>query len=309
MRNKKRLLPVLLAAALAAALLAPASFAGTVTETVNVQYFNKNTSGDGYYWNNRTDTLTLTDLHITTQSAYGMRIPDGAVVELIGDNVISAASVALAVEGDVTFKGDGTLTLVGGQYGLYGYATDKSLIARFMAGELTVTGGEAAVCFDTAKFFAENGAKVTLKSDGLAVSGVAVKFLDCTVDANAPIAVSQQLVIQNADVTVSAGAPALDCPRTLTLSNVRLEAGPSLASLAAAESYGGEFAVRFTHTGRAGRTSILFGDSCPAFVDYILLAAVLAGAAAAVVLPIRRQKKKDAAARAAYEEMMNSTKK
>ena len=309
MRITKRILAAVFAAAVLLSPLALPTLAGTVTETVNVQYFKKNTAGDGYYWNNRDEKLTLENLHLTTTSAYGMRIPDGAEVELIGDNYISAASVALALEGDVTFKGTGTLTLEGGQYGLYDYATDGLCIARFMAKALTATGGEAAVRFDTAKFYAENGAKVTLKSDGLAVSGVVVKFLDCTVDATAPVAASQLLVIQNADVTVAADKAALDCPRSLTLSNVKLETGASLASLAAAETYAGEHAVRFTHTGRAGRTSILFGDSCPAFVDYILLGVVLLGAAAAIALPIRRQKKKDAAARAAYEELMNGPKK
>ena len=307
-----RCFPKLIAAVLLAALFAalvPATLAGTVTDTVNVQYFNKNTSGDGYYWNNRTETLTLENLHLKTGSAYGMRVPDGAVVELVGDNYISAATVALALEGDVTFKGTGTLTLEGGQYGLYDYATDSACVARFMAKSLTATGGEAAIRCDSAKFFAESGAKLTLRSDGLAVSGVVVKLIDCTADANASLAVSQLLVIQNADVTVAADKAALDCPRSLTLSNVKLEAGPSLASLAAAETYGGENAVRLTHTGRAGRTSILFGDSCPAFVDYILLGVVLLGAAAAIALPIRRQKKKDAAARAAYEALMNGTKK
>ncbi len=281
--------------------------AGTVTETVNVQYFDRNTSGDGYAWNNRTKTLTLTGLNLVTASDYGMRIPSGATVVLEGSNTIRAASVALAVEGEVTFIGAGSLSLSGGIYGLYGYATYPNHIARYEAtGILNIAAGTAGIRFDNAKFYAEKGSVIRISvtgGGGNAIDGTVVRIQDCTLTADAPLRASTSLVLQNADVTVFASSSALASPRNLEIHYEKIQAGSSEAVLSAVDAYEGQNAVRLTHTGREGRTSILFGDGVSAVVDYLIFGAVILAVAAAVAVPLIRRKTKNRKARKTYEGM------
>ena len=297
-------LTIALAVLIGCAAVFPAQVrAGTVTETVNVQYFDRNTSGDGYNWNNRTKTLTLTGLTLVTSSDYGMRIPSGATVVLQGNNSIRAASVALAVEGEVTFRGEGSLTLVGGTYGLYGYSTYANHIARYEAtGPLEITAGLAGIRFDYAKFYAESGSAIritTQGSDAAAIDGTVVRLQDCSLKADAPLKASVSLVLQNADISVFASSAALAAPRNLEVTYEKIEAGESESSLVFVDSYGGQNAVRMTHTGREGRPSVIFGGNVPAFVDYLIFGAVILAAAAAIAVPLIRRKRKNKKARAA----------
>lgn len=300
----KRFLSIFAAVLFCSALLLLQMQAAVVTETVNVPYFDRNTSGDGYYWDNREKTLTLTDLYLDTTADYGMRVPGNCTVILEGENYISAAYAAMAIEGEVTIKGSGSLTLVGGTYGLYGYATSKSAATRYLAtGEFKASGGKAAIAYDYAKFFAEKGSRITLsatEAGGYAITGVTVKILDCTLTADAPIKASYSLTIQNANVTVSSADGALDAIRSLSLEDVKIEAGDTLSTLSEKEGYAGEAALRLTALGRGDRGSILFGKSVHSSVDYIIFALVILLLGAAIAFPILRQRKKDKAAREAY---------
>jgi len=300
----KRFLSIFAAVLFCSVLLLLQIHAAVVTETVNVPYFDRNTSGDGYYWDNREKTLTLTDLYLDTASDYGMRVPGNCTVILEGENYISAAFAAMAIEGEVTIKGSGSLTLVGGTYGLYGYTTNKAATTRYLAtGECKISGGKAAIAYDYARFFAEKGSRLTLSAaeGGYAITGVTVKILDCKLTADAPIKASYSLTIQNADVTVISVDGALDATRSLTLEDVKIEVGPTMSSLSEKDGYGGEAALRLTALGRDDRGSILFGESVHSAVDYVIFALVILLLGGAVALPIIRQRKKDKAAREAYE--------
>ena len=48
--------------------------AETVTKTVNIAEATKNERGPGYDWANRFDILTLNNLHIETNDAYGSEV-------------------------------------------------------------------------------------------------------------------------------------------------------------------------------------------------------------------------------------------
>lgn len=62
---------------------APAS-SGVIKETLDLTRPQKNISGEGYYWNNRENTLELNGINIDTDDEYGIKLIDGATVKLFG---------------------------------------------------------------------------------------------------------------------------------------------------------------------------------------------------------------------------------
>ena len=141
MKHYPRLvLAVTLAALLLTALL-PASAATVLTEGVSILNPKANMRGPGYDWANRTSTLTLSNLNIETTDAYGLKLCDGATVILEGKNYIEASKAALYLEGNVIFRGNGSLTLVGGEYGILCHSTRVTNKLSLNGGTYHIQGG------------------------------------------------------------------------------------------------------------------------------------------------------------------------
>ena len=78
----KKIATLILAVLMIAAIFPTSLFAiGTVhTDTVDVASIKKDYTGDGYRWENLYDILTLTNININTESAYGLKIPENATI-------------------------------------------------------------------------------------------------------------------------------------------------------------------------------------------------------------------------------------
>ncbi len=303
----KKLIPAAAVLLLVSLLLTGlAASAGTVlTETVDVTSFTRNMSGAGYEWNNRTRVLTLKNLNLSTSRPYGLKVPDGSTVILEGENVIEASYAALSTEGEVTFKGSGSLTLRGGTYALYGYGTNKNRVTRFMGVTVRAEAGEAGFFFDYEKLLFEDGCTVEFRKsapDALACDAVVLKVLDSDLTSDATLRVRQTLVVQNSNLSVfSETGQAVDSPRSTSFDCVRLLAGETEKTAKEISADGGEAFLRTEATGRADRGSFIFGPSVPSWVDPVLIVLGVLAISAVIALPILRQRKKDKKARETFQ--------
>lgn len=297
--NSKRILTILITLALTVPLFSclNISAAKTITECVSILNPRQNMRGDGYYWDNPNDTLTLTNLNIDTEDEYGLKIADGATVILKGDNHIKASKAALYIGGNVVFRGNGTLTLEGGETGILCNSTKNTDKLSITSGIFTVRGGTDAIKAEFSKVSLSGSAELTLKSGkGNAVSvRELVMSAGVTLNAVGSLYSSYSMLIQGANLTVSSESSALVSDGTLKLESMNIKVGDSTSSLSDASEYNGENAVTTVSTLDTGIKSILFGDKCSIAVDIILLVVVIAILAAAVVVPIVVRKKKAAA--------------
>ncbi len=294
MKNAKRwLLPLIffLLLFLSAALSVGAS--STYTEGISLMDVRQNVRADGYTWNNRTDTLTLDGLNIQTEDDYGLKLPGGATVVLKGKNTISASVAALYMEQDVKIRGTGSLTLEGGQYGIYLNAAGATSKLSISGGSFTITGGEDGIRADVGRVTLSGG-KLTIRGG----SGYAVNVREfmagsgVTVTATGSFYSSYSMLLQGANLSVSSDRPALLADRSLKLESMRLMAGESLTSLSSVDEYGGEKALTTKSTLPTGVKSLLFGESKSIVWDILLLVSALAVLAALIVLPVLIRKKK-----------------
>ena len=233
---------VLLLVPFASAAVYEADAVVTITKSINLTNPRMNMTGAGYAWMNLDKTLTLDGLYIDTSDEYGMRIPDGATVILKGNNYIRAASYAMGIPSNVTFKGNGTLTLVGGDSGLYFYSTDDTTIARIMGGNFKITAGGVGIRSEYTTLSVTKGTfdiDVPAK-DGVAILGRTLKLHGGKFTAQGSITASQNLEIRAANLSVAADRAALSANRKLTLKDVSLSVGNTADDLRKADGYNGE---------------------------------------------------------------------
>lgn len=295
---------ILLLVPVVSALTPSVHAAAAITESVNLTNPRKNMYGNGYKWMNLENTLTLSGLHIETDSEYGMRIPDGATVILEGNNYISAASYALGCPSNVTFKGNGSLTLVAPDTGLYFYSTDDTTTARILGGTYTISSGGVGIRSDYTTL-SITGGKFDIDvpaADGLAIAGRTIKVHGGKITANAPIRATLDLEIRAASLTVTADKPALSAARKLSLNDVSLSAGSDKSSLTRVDTYNGENCVTVKSAANLLGESVLFGESVPMFVDILLILALAALVAMGIALPLLRAHRRSQRALAAAAE-------
>lgn len=299
---------ILLFAPVMIALPHTAEAATTITKSINLTNPRKNIAGAGYTWMNLETTLYLEGLYIDTQDEYGMRIPDGATVVLKGNNYIRAASYALGIPGNVTFKGNGTLTLIGGNTGAYFYSTDDTTIARILDGKFEIRSGGVGIRSEYTTLSVTGGSfRIDAPSkDGYAILGRTMKLHGGKFTVQGAIAASQNLEIRAADLSVTADKPALSANRKLTMNDVSLSVGSSTDALSKADSYNGENCVRVKSAANRLGESALFGEGVPMFADILVIVLLAALVAAGIGLPLlrahRRSKKALAAAEANEKE-------
>ncbi len=277
--------------AFTAILTPPSHAAAKITDTVNATLFARNTEGPGYYWDNKYDTLTLDDLYIETASEYGLKVPAGATVILEGDSYIKASRAALALAGTATFKGEGSLTLVSDDMGIYCYATDKTSVIRFLDGTYEITaGGDGIYSTHTSISFVDG--KWTITAGKLAMNGTELKLYGGEITAEGAVHASISLDVQALSLDVTADTAALTSDKTLKITDVAISAGDSVSALTEKEEYTGENCVSLTSTKSHAGESIFFGENVPKIVDYLVLIAFLALIAAGIAVPFVRARKK-----------------
>lgn len=295
---------VLLLVPFASAAVYEADAVVTITKSINLTNPRMNMTGAGYAWMNLDKTLTLDGLYIDTSDEYGMRIPDGATVILKGNNYIRAASYAMGIPGNVTFKGNGTLTLVGGDSGLYFYSTDDTTIARIMGGNFKITAGGVGIRSEYTTLSVTKGTfdiDVPAK-DGVAILGRTLKLHGGKFTAQGPITASQNLEIRAANLSVAADRAALSANRKLTLKDVSLSVGATAGDLRKADSYNGENCIRVKSAANLLGESVLFGEAVPMFADILVIVALAALVAAGIGLPLLRAHRRSKRALAAAAE-------
>jgi hypothetical protein len=295
---------VLLLVPFASAAVYEADAVVTITKSINLTNPRMNMTGAGYAWMNLDKTLTLDGLYIDTSDEYGMRIPDGATVILKGNNYIRAASYAMGIPGNVTFKGNGTLTLVGGDSGLYFYSTDDTTIARIMGGNFKITAGGVGIRSEYTTLSVTKGTfdiDVPAK-DGVAILGRTLKLHGGKFTAQGPINASQNLEIRAANLSVAADRAALSANRKLTLKDVSLSVGNTADDLRKADGYNGENCIRVKSAANLLGESVLFGEAVPMFADILVIVALAALVAAGIGLPLLRAHRRSKRALAAAAE-------
>ena len=295
---------VLLLVPFASAAVYEADAVVTITKSISLTNPRMNMTGAGYAWMNLDKTLTLDGLYIDTSDEYGMRIPDGATVILKGNNYIRAASYAMGIPGNVTFKGNGTLTLVGGDAGLYFYSTDDTTIARIMGGNFKITAGGVGIRSEYTTLSVTKGTfdiDVPAK-DGLAILGRTLKLHGGKFTAQGPITASQNLEIRAANLSVVADRAALSANRKLTLKDVSLSVGNTADDLRKADGYNGENCIRVKSAANLLGESVLFGETVPMFADILVIVALAALVAAGIGLPLLRAHRRSKRALAAAAE-------
>jgi len=292
--------------AFASILAVPASAAVKITETVNLSLPKRNMSGHGYYWDNRQKTLTLDGLNIDTANEYGMKVTGGATIILKGKNYIKASKAALAIAGTVTFKGNGSLTLVSDDMGIYCYSTDDSTTIRFMSGTYNITaGGNGVHSTHTTLSFIDGVWDVTAENpEAYAINGRTLKLYGGKMTLRGAVHAALDLDVQALSLSVTAEKPALTADKTLIIKDVAISAGASADALTDTAEYAGENCVRMKSVRKDTRTSIFFGENVPRIADYGALVLFLALTAAGIGVPFlrTRQKTKRALAAAAKAE-------
>lgn len=259
-----------------------------IKKTVNIAIANKNERGAGYDWANRTDTLTLDGLHIETEDSYGLRLPDGCTVILKGDNYIKASKYGVACSGTVVFKGSGTLTIEAGDIGFYLVSQDATHKIRLIEGTYTITAGTYGVYSEYADFsFVGNKMNIEVTGEtSSAILGRRVNLMGGTFTANSSVESTHELAIEGVNLDIASNRAVFDA-KILSIKDVDMTS----AGAAVAE-YNGETGIVGKSTAKYVRTSAVFGESVPGFVDYICLAILAAGLVAAIFGPALHHKKK-----------------
>ncbi len=279
------------------------SAAARLTECVSILNPKQNISGEGYQWQNKTDTLVLTGLNIVTEDDFGLRICDGATVVLEGKNYIKASKAAVYLEGNVIFKGNGSLTVVGGEYGILCCSPKTEHKMTVTGGTYSVTGGIDGIHSDHQKVAFSGGNVTVTGTKGCAINAYELQTgNNVTIKATGSLRASYRMQLQASNLKVESKEAALQSGGILKLEHMTLKAGSNLESLTAVETYGNEAALATVSTFDTSRRSILFGDKVPFAVDVILLIAVLLLLAAVIVLPILHKQHQAKLAIAARDE-------
>lgn len=270
------------------------SFATTITNTIDLAYVSQFVEGTGYFWDNLYDELTLTNLNLVTNSEYGLKLPENCTVILKGDNYIKAEYAAVSFQGNVTFKGTGTLTVVGGTYGFYNYSQNDSHTVRLTEGTYNISGGTAAIYSPDAIFEFTSG-KLNLESNGdFAIIGKIIRLLSGKLTSKGSIKTSKLLTLSDIDAKFESNVSAFQSVNggSIRISNCLISAGDSLSNLKDVKEYTNENCVTLKPNGNHRGTSAIFGSNCPKFVDYILIFVAILLPALLIALIVLNKKKK-----------------
>lgn len=295
----RRITAVFCMSAIAACAFIPSFAAQTqvITETVNITRPEKNITGEGYYWDNRSSTLILQGVNIDTAEDYGIKLSDGATVELRGSNYISAGYAALAGQGGFTVTGDGTLT-VSAKNGIMSYS-EVSKEIRIRSGNIDINAGACGIRYEAGTVTVSGGKLDISVSDvatGTAVYARNTQLTGGELAADSPVTAERtvRVIASDAEISVPDGRAAISAGEQLVTEKISMKTGASASSLAEAETYSGEsFLTASSTADRVGR-SVILGEAYPAYVDYLLISGAVILLVLIIVLPVafRRRRTK-----------------
>ena len=259
-----------------------------ITETLDIANARQNLSGPGYSWANRYDELTLSGLNLYTPEPYGLRLPNNCTVILEGRNYINAEKYGIACSGTVVFKGSGSLYINAGETGILIVSQNNTHKIRLLEGSYEIHAGTYGIYSEASDFsFVGKDMSIDVRNpEGYAIWGRCVNLLGGTFSAKAPVYTTNELVVDNLDISITnntSGLPALSSAHTLRVQNIKFDG---------IAEYSGEENITGKGTGRFFSHSIIFGESVPAFIDYIVIAALVIIIGLAVAIPVIRKKKK-----------------
>lgn len=302
MKTKKKLLKAAAALLLCAVLLCTLPVfvsAGEFTSTVNLLDVRKNQRGDGYNWDNKTDTLTLTNFTVNTTDRYGLRIPNGATVVLEGTSTITASYAALDIEGEAYFRGEGTLILNGGEVGFLNPINmdDKKVIIE--SGTYVINSEGVGVSSPYATF-SQTGGSIEISCKGEAVTGREIRLNGGSFKANGSVHATNKLVVSYTTLDITSASAALISDKTLSVNGVKIVSGGETL-----KEYAGEKEIKTSPLSKARTTSMLFElmgmKDVSIVLDYVIFAVCILGVAAIIVVPKLLKKKKLRIALEKYE--------
>ncbi len=270
-----------------------AGAAARITNTVDLINVRRNVIGPGFDWDNVNKVLTLSDLDLETDSDFGIKAPAGASVVIEGECRIKAARFGLSCSGSLTFKGDGRITIEGGESGMYFHSSNVNHKALFLGGNYDIKGKSGpAIRSDKAEISFTAGSLKASSDSGVAISGERVNLVGGSVELTGSLKANYLANLNGVNLTVTSDSSAIISNNLITISNERITVGDAPGSLHDADGYGGEKCVKMTSTYKRVRTSIIFGKNVPGWVDYFLLSVAIVGVVSAVAVPLFVKKRK-----------------
>lgn len=268
----------------------PGNAAKEITQTVNLSRPEKNVTGDGYYWNNRENKLILQGINLSTSDDYGIKLIDGATVELRGDNYISASLAAIAGQGSFTITGDGKLTVISERDGITSYSTEQGEDIRIRGGKIEIRAGECGIRCEGGTVGivdAELNVAIANADEGYAVLAKHVAFSGGSVKASAPIAAQRTVRVSASELEVDAkGRAALSAIESIIFEKVDLAAGNEESSVTDISEYSCQSVIVTRSNAYRDGTSALLGEGFPRYADVLIVIAAIMVLLLIVLVPL-----------------------
>ena len=288
---------------------------GVIVETVNLINANKNQRGAGFFWDNPKDTLTITNMTIDTIDNYGLRLPGGSTLVLEGNNTIKASMCAISVEGSLTVKGSGTLTIISDKYGIVVSTLDMNKKLSFVDGTVKITAGSDGILTENALVTQNDKAKLDIDAgaESYAISARQIKLLGGTFSADASL-FADDIKIMNIKLDITSSRPALIIDPTaitesktgISITDCAIKVGDSASALSTKDTYNNENCISTKPDKAYTKTSMflaLFGAEIPGtgWLDFALIGLAVLIVAAFIAVPYikNHREKGDVAAKIA----------
>ncbi len=295
---KKKIIAVMLA------ILAFFSFAPTtifaasapISSCVDLISLDNDKFGTGYKWDNLDCILTLDNLNIDTTDDFGIKLPagnsdEGATVILNGKNTIKASSCGIQALGKLTFKGDGSLTIISEENGIIGASLKNTHTVTFRSGSITITAPKNGIYTETSDIVF-SGATVKITSDENAVYGKNIKAVSGTLDFKGKIKAKGTFSLSNTNLTAVSSDKALEANGGVSFKDAELKTGATLSSLTSVSEYNGEKAIQTVGTKQEKSYGFLFGGKFPAYMDYVFISVIILAIIAVIAVPLTIKYKK-----------------
>lgn len=253
---------------------------------IDLAFVSKNASGEGYYWNNIEDTLTIDGLDVSTNLDYGLRLPEKCTVIVNGRNRIEAGKYGIGCFSDVTFKGDGELTIVAGDTAIYEYSENTNHKILIRGGTYNLKGGQYGLLSTSASVSLTDGS-LTIEAGECAVSAPILNIVGGQITSDSPLYALHRLDVSGAALDIHADSAALRSDGSINADQVEMYVGEDGER---ADEYGGENVLKTVPALEDRRGSILFGKDVSGVYDWLTLAAALILLSAVIAVPIVRKR-------------------
>ena len=263
----------------------------TVKNQIDLPLTDSDDFGSGYEWDNLDCVLKLNGIRLDTTDEFGIKLPAGSTIELTGNNYVKASTYAIYALGALTFTGKGSLTLVSAENGITCFTTLSTDNLVFRSGEISISGAKNGIYSENTPILF-SGTKININASENAIFGKDIKFVSGDITLSERIYAKGSVTVSNTELSVSSKSSAIKAGKDIAFADVKILAGNSLSSVAAADSYNGENAIKTVGTKKVSKNGFLFGGKLPAFVDYIVIAVIALALVAVIIVPIIIKRKK-----------------